>query len=256
MIASDVDPRFPLRNHSAFEELFIYAGPKFITNIAPPYDDAEALATFDEKTLPDPLQHQVKVFLAGVSGQSQNGDVRSLIRLYKSLGAQKLADFLGVDEETIYEIMMVNKRSTRRLKWNEGGLLEGDAVNTSDLDFNIDDVSAEQAVARSAASDPFSPWSRTWSTLPKSRLGAATETGSSATELACTRLLLRSRPSRFRLHRPQPRRQPRKRTPTEAQQVLVHRGRTLSRRVPGATGLPSLRSRLSRCQQALLYCYR
>jgi len=129
------------RNRSAFEELFSYASPKFITTGSPPYHDPEALASFDEKAVPDPVQHQLKVFMADVSGQLLNADVRSFIKLYKSLGTEKLAAFLGADEEDVIEMMMVTKASTRRLKWTEGGLLEGEVINVSDLDFNIDGVS-------------------------------------------------------------------------------------------------------------------
>ncbi|KDN52505.1 hypothetical protein K437DRAFT_254088 [Tilletiaria anomala UBC 951] len=134
----DQSSRMSKGDRTAFEELFIYASPKFITTSSPPYHDSEAMASFDEKTLADPAQHQLKVFMADISTQLLNSDVQSFIRLYKSLGTDKLADFLAADEEDVIEMMMVTKGSTRRLKWSEGGLLEGEVVNTSDLDFNID----------------------------------------------------------------------------------------------------------------------
>ena len=96
---------------------------------------------FDEQTLADPALHQLKVFMADVSSQLVNTDVRSFIKLYKSLGTDKLADFLGTTEEDVIEMMMLTKSSTRKLRWQSGGLLEGEVINTSDLDFNIDDVS-------------------------------------------------------------------------------------------------------------------
>lgn len=127
---------------AAFEELFLYACPKFITGNAPPYHDPEALAAFQENPIQDPAQHQVKVFLSDVRTQLSNSNIRSFLKLYTTLGTDKLAGFLEIDEEELVEMMMVMKSSTRNIKWNEGGLLEGEVVNTSDLDFAIDTVSA------------------------------------------------------------------------------------------------------------------
>ncbi|SPO39876.1 related to eIF3l - translation initiation factor 3 subunit L [Pseudozyma flocculosa] len=123
---------------SAFEELFLYACPKFITGNAPPYHDDEALAVFREVPFPDPAQHQLKVFLGDVKTQLSNSNIRSFLRLYTTLGTDKLASFLEIDEEELVEMMMVVKSSTRSIKWSQGGLLEGEVVNTSDLDFVID----------------------------------------------------------------------------------------------------------------------
>ncbi|CAD6888298.1 unnamed protein product [Tilletia laevis] len=122
----------------AFEELFLYACPKFITSTGPPYHDSEALSSFKETSSVDPAQHQLKLFLSDVRGQLTNSNIRSFLRLYTTLGTDKLASFLEIDEEELVEMMMVMKRSTRSLKWVEGGLLEGEVVNTSDLDFVID----------------------------------------------------------------------------------------------------------------------
>ncbi|PWN48427.1 hypothetical protein IE53DRAFT_389382 [Violaceomyces palustris] len=123
---------------AAFEELFLFACPKFITGNSPPYHDAEALAAFKDTPFPDPAQHQLKVFLSDVKTQLSNSNIRSFLRLYTSLGTDKLASFLEIDEEQLVEMMMVMKSSTRSIKWSEGGLLEGEVVNTSDLDFVID----------------------------------------------------------------------------------------------------------------------
>ncbi|SPC60792.1 related to eIF3l - translation initiation factor 3 subunit L [Ustilago sp. UG-2017b] len=125
---------------AAFEELFLYACPKFITGNSPPYHDEEALAEYkeDKTGFPDPTQHQLRVFLSDVKTQLSNANVRSFLRLYTTLGTDKLASFLEIDEEELVEMMMVMKNSTRSLKWSSGSLLEGEVVNTSDLDFVID----------------------------------------------------------------------------------------------------------------------
>lgn len=124
---------------AAFEELFIYACPKFITANSPAYHDEEALVEYKQKTVfPDPTQHQLRVFLSDVKTQLSNANVRSFLRLYTTLGTDKLASFLEIDEEELVEMMMVMKNSTRSLKWSSGSLLHGQVVNTSDLDFVID----------------------------------------------------------------------------------------------------------------------
>jgi len=127
---------------ASFEELFLYSCPKFIIGNSPPYHDQEALSKFIETPQSDPSKHQLKIFLSQVETQLSNSNIRSFLRLYTTLGTDKLAKFLEIDEEEVVEMMMVMKASTRSLKWTQGGLLEGEPVNTSDLDFAIDDVSS------------------------------------------------------------------------------------------------------------------
>lgn len=126
---------------ASFEELFLYSCPKFITGNSPPYHDQELLTEFISKPVSDPATHQLKIFLSQVKTQLSNSNIRSFLRLYTTLGTDKLANFLEIDQEEVVEMMMVMKASTRSLKWTQGGLLEGEPVNTSDLDFAIDDVS-------------------------------------------------------------------------------------------------------------------
>lgn len=141
---------------AAFEELFLYACPKFITGNAPPYHDAEALQAFAAVPMADPATHQLKIFLSDVRTQLSNANIRSFLRLYTSLGTDKLASFLEVDEEALIEELMVAKASSRSLKWSEGGLLEGHVVNTSDLDFVIDEDMVH--IAESRVGRKFGEW--------------------------------------------------------------------------------------------------
>lgn len=123
---------------AAFEELFLYAAPKFITTSGPAYEDPAAMSTWDDAQLPDPVQHQLKLFMADIIPQLSNGTVRSFVKLYKSLGIDKLAAFCDADEEEVVERMMVAKAATRQFKWQSGSLLDGTVINTSDLDFVLD----------------------------------------------------------------------------------------------------------------------
>lgn len=123
---------------SAFEELFLYAAPKFITTSGPAYEDPEIMGQWNDSMLPDPVQHQLKLFMADIIPQLSNGTVRSFVKLYKSLGTDKLAAFCDADEEEVVERMMVAKAASRQFKWQSGNLLDGTVVNTSDLDFVLD----------------------------------------------------------------------------------------------------------------------
>lgn len=69
--------------------------------------------------------------------------LRSFLKLYTSLDAAKLANFLDADEEELVQQMMVLKQCSRevsRAGTEKSGLLEGETISTSDLDFAIDEV--------------------------------------------------------------------------------------------------------------------
>ncbi|KAJ3840745.1 RNA polymerase I-associated factor PAF67-domain-containing protein [Lentinula raphanica] len=125
----------------AFEELFLYACPKFINANSPPYDDAEAIASLlnadppesTEGTSPistDPTQRHLRLFLASAGALSPLPTLRSFLHLYTSLTTEKLSSFLEsvkvsepdqeaaegaeAEEEAIQE-MMVLKQNSRSL---------------------------------------------------------------------------------------------------------------------------------------------
>lgn len=138
----------------AFEELFLYACPKFINANSPPYDDPPALAQVlaDAEAAGgsvDPARRQLNLFLADVVAQQSTPTLRSFLKLYTSLGTAKLANFLDVDEEEMIQEMMVMKqcsRSVSRVGTETGGLLDGTMISTSDLNFVIGDVSYHSPV--------------------------------------------------------------------------------------------------------------
>jgi translation initiation factor 3 subunit L len=53
----------------------------------------------------------------------------------------KLASFLETDVENLRTQLLVYKQRSRQIRWSENGLLDGETVNTSDLDFAIEGVS-------------------------------------------------------------------------------------------------------------------
>jgi translation initiation factor 3 subunit L len=134
----------------AFEELFLYACPKFISANPPPYDDQEQLAAYAEDPPPEPAQHHLALFLADVRAQAAVPTLRSFLKLYTSLDAAKLAGFLDADEEEMVQQMMAVKAASRSVSrvGNEQNLLDGQMISTSDMDFVINEVRPNSFFAR------------------------------------------------------------------------------------------------------------
>jgi translation initiation factor 3 subunit L len=155
---------------AAFEELFLYACPKFITANLPLYEDPAAISMVLSPASPtespsrgsiphvDPTHRHLSLFLADVTAQAPVPTLRSFLKMYTSLGAKKLANFLDADEEEMVQELMMMKQSSRqlnRVSGNEKGLLDGQVVPSSDLDFVIDENMvhvAESTVGRRYAS--------------------------------------------------------------------------------------------------------
>ncbi|KAG6334199.1 hypothetical protein ID866_4884 [Astraeus odoratus] len=160
-----------------FEEIFLYACPKFITANSPPYDDPTALALLinpptpaspgspsapnastTSPSLTDPTQRHLRALSAHYLALTPVPTLRSLLKLYTSLDTRKLTGFLdaGVDEEEVLSWMMVMKNAGRcvgrvRTVANadkdeksagnsaDGSLLAGEWMSISDLNFVIDE---------------------------------------------------------------------------------------------------------------------
>ncbi|KAH9991984.1 eukaryotic translation initiation factor 3 subunit 6 [Russula compacta] len=125
----------------AFEELFLYACPKFISANPPPYNDQEQLAAYAEEPPAEPAQRHLALFLADVRSQAAVPTLRSFLKLYTSLDAAKLAGFLDADEEEMVQQMMAVKAASRSVSrvGNERNLLDGQMISTSDMDFVINE---------------------------------------------------------------------------------------------------------------------
>ncbi|KAI9204267.1 RNA polymerase I-associated factor PAF67-domain-containing protein [Polychytrium aggregatum] len=116
---------------SVFDELFNFACPKFISPVAPNYDVAVNISN-------EPTRHQLKIFLAQVNQQLLAPTIRSYLKLYTTIDAEKLATFLeDVTAEQVGTHLMVYKHQTRQRRWESGSLAEGQFVTTSDLDFYV-----------------------------------------------------------------------------------------------------------------------
>ncbi|KEP45784.1 eukaryotic translation initiation factor 3 subunit L [Rhizoctonia solani 123E] len=128
---------------SAFEELYTKSCPKFISSTPPPYHDTDLLNLYITTPPQEPMQRHLSLFISDVRiQQSVVPTLRSFLKMYSSLDAAKLAGFLDADEEEIVQQMMVMKNSSRsvsRAAVENGTLLDGSVISTSDLDFVIDE---------------------------------------------------------------------------------------------------------------------
>ncbi|OCH90225.1 eukaryotic translation initiation factor 3 subunit 6 [Obba rivulosa] len=142
----------------AFEELFLYACPKFISANPPPYEDPELLAAYVEGPPVEPAQRHLSLFLSEVLAQAPVPTLRSFLKLYTSLDAKKLANFLDADEEEMVQQMMVMKQASRSVSrvGNEKGPLDGQVISTSDLDFAIDENMVH--IAESTVGRRYAGW--------------------------------------------------------------------------------------------------
>ncbi|CAD6502150.1 BgTH12-02391 [Blumeria graminis f. sp. triticale] len=110
-----------------FEELFRSACPKFISPTPPDFDNPDINV--------DPLQHHLAIFMDEVKINMWSPTVKSYLRLYTTMDLKKLAGFLEVEPEKLRSWLLVNKQRSRQIRWSENGLLQGDVVSCSDLDY-------------------------------------------------------------------------------------------------------------------------
>ncbi|KAF2993392.1 hypothetical protein E8E13_000811 [Curvularia kusanoi] len=113
-----------------FEELFRTACPKFISPTPPDFDNPEVNI--------DPVEHHLRIFMDDVKNNMMSPTVKSYLKLYTTMDLKKLAGFLEVEPEKLRCWLLVNKQRNKQIRWNEGGLLEGDVVSGGDLDYAME----------------------------------------------------------------------------------------------------------------------
>ncbi|KAJ3296841.1 Eukaryotic translation initiation factor 3 subunit L [Blyttiomyces sp. JEL0837] len=115
---------------AVFEELFLFACPKFISPAQPRYEVAANLAHA-------PTQHQLRIFLNEFRQQVLVGTIRSYLKLYTTLRIDKLATFLDKSPEKLRTELLVYKHKTRQRRWESGSVSEGEYASASDIDFYV-----------------------------------------------------------------------------------------------------------------------
>ncbi|MCJ1363038.1 hypothetical protein MMC16_002144 [Acarospora aff. strigata] len=110
-----------------FEDLFRAACPKFISPTPPDFEHPDLNI--------DPVDHHLAIFMQEVKNTMWNPTVKSYLKLYTTMDLKKLAGFLELEPEKLRSWLLVNKQRSRQVRWSEGALLDGDVVNTNDLDY-------------------------------------------------------------------------------------------------------------------------
>jgi len=126
-VGSDKIQRMQKGDKPSLEESFTFGCPKFLSPV-PPNFDAGPLNSHKEPTI-----HQCKVFLEDVEQQVELPTIRSYLKLYSTMPAEKLANFLELDQDEFAAQLMCLKHKTvnARSHKDEEGELE--------VDFYIDE---------------------------------------------------------------------------------------------------------------------
>eukprot|EP01120_Amphizonella_sp_Union-15-10_P005633 TRINITY_DN168_c0_g1_i3.p1 TRINITY_DN168_c0_g1~~TRINITY_DN168_c0_g1_i3.p1 ORF type:complete len:487 (+),score=98.39 TRINITY_DN168_c0_g1_i3:54-1514(+) len=115
------------------EELFSYACPKFVNPAIPNYDDE---VSFNQQQAA--LRLQLKVFSNEVQQLVLLPTIRSYLKLYTSIGLDKLAKFLEMDKEALRNHLLCYTHKNRTKIWRGGPPLDGQWGSSSDTEFYID----------------------------------------------------------------------------------------------------------------------
>jgi len=113
-------------DRQALEEIFIFGCPKFLSPVAPNFEQAH-LNSHKEPTL-----HQCRVFSEDVDQQVQLPIIRSYLKLYSTMPVAKLATFLDLKEEEFIPQLMCLKTKMMNARSSD------DEEDSLEVDFYID----------------------------------------------------------------------------------------------------------------------
>ncbi|CAN6630615.1 hypothetical protein TRVA0_012S02872 [Trichomonascus vanleenenianus] len=115
----------------AFEELFLFGAPKFISPSGPDFENPQNNI--------DPIQHHLRVFMVDVRNTTLGTTLKSYLNLYATMDIDKLAGFLDTDADKLRSALVTFKMKNRQIKWSSGDLLQGSSTNLSDIDIALED---------------------------------------------------------------------------------------------------------------------
>jgi translation initiation factor 3 subunit L len=116
----------------AFEDLFNYASPKFISP-APPQYDVVADSHMDAPKL------QTRLFMAQVKQQLLLPEIRSFLKLYTTIEIEKLAQLMDVEPTTFRSYLHALKNKSYAFVGSfDGPPLEGQYMSSSDVGFHVE----------------------------------------------------------------------------------------------------------------------
>lgn len=116
----------------AFEDLFSYASPKFISP-APPNYDIVTDSNLDAPKL------QTRLFMAEVKQQLLLPEIRSFLKLYSTIEIEKLAQLMDVETNTFRGYLHALKNKSYAFVGSfEGPPLAGEYMTSSDVGFHVE----------------------------------------------------------------------------------------------------------------------
>lgn len=116
----------------AFEELFSYASPKFVSPAPPDYDNIE-------DTNMEAAKLQARLFMEEVNAQLLLPDIRSYLKLYTTIEIEKLAALMDVDNDKARSCLHALKHKSWALVGSfENAPLHGNFASSSDVGFFVE----------------------------------------------------------------------------------------------------------------------
>jgi len=137
---SDKSQRLTKGDEAAFDELFIFGCPKFVSPSPPNFAQIieDPVKNPAGNTNQDPLKLQKSLFWQEFQNESALPTIRSFLKLYTTIDTGKLSKFLEIDEKTLRTQLLAYKHKMRGLQWSGGSPLTGEMTPSSDIDFFID----------------------------------------------------------------------------------------------------------------------
>ena len=112
-----------------FEANFIFACPKFLSPVAPSFENKTAEVSHKE-----PLRLQLKVFIDEVKQQTLLPTVRSYLKLYTSMPLDKLAKYMSISVDDLETNLLAFKHKMMNVVWSKGTSgLEGEFQSESEV---------------------------------------------------------------------------------------------------------------------------
>jgi len=129
---ADKIARMQRGENSTFDEVFNYACPKFILPCIPNYDSP---MNYNQ----DAYQVQIRAFMQEVEQQLQMPTIRSYLKLYRSIGIEKLARFRDTEVDIFRNQLLALKHKSYQLQTDRMNpvLTEGRQVSASDVHFFV-----------------------------------------------------------------------------------------------------------------------
>jgi translation initiation factor 3 subunit L len=116
----------------AFEEIFQYACPKFVSASPPDYDNIEHFNANEAHS------RQLKLFLAEVKQQQFLPKIGAYMKLYTAISTSKLAALCEMDEEALRDQLMCVMHKTRQCVRKSGTPMDGEFQSCSEVEFYLD----------------------------------------------------------------------------------------------------------------------